>query len=210
MIRAVHFRRWAVLELVALVGIIYLGSLFQASAELATGAPAPAFKVASAAGPQISLSDYKGKTVVIEWTNPDCPYVKKHYDSGNMQKLQQEAATKGIVWLTVTSASPGKQGYVNALEAQSWVDRQKATPKAILLDPDGRMADAYGVTLALHMFVIDPQGHMAYQGAVDDKPTSKIADVAGANNYVRTAMAAVAAGAPPKPSVTRPYGCSAR
>lgn len=192
------------------ISLTTVGHLTPASAELATGAAAPQFKVASAAGKEISLADYAGKTVVIEWTNPECPYVKKHYDSGNMQRLQRDASASGVVWLTVTSADPGKQGYVDALEAQAWVDNQKAAPSAVLLDRGGKMAYAYGVKLALHMFIVDTQGRIAYQGAIDDKPTSKVADVAGATNYVRLALAAVASGTAPKPAITRPYGCMAR
>ena len=181
-----------------------------AAADVTIGNPAPDFKARDSNGKPVSLSDYKGKTVVLEWTNPECPYVKKHYNTANMQTLQKEAGGAGVVWLTLSSATPGKNGYVNELEANAWMEQQKAKPAAFVLDPDGRIANTYGVKLALHMFVVDPKGTLAYAGAIDDKPTSKPDDVKGAKNYVRDAMSAVAAGRAMQPAVTRPYGCFAR
>jgi hypothetical protein len=136
--------------------------------------------------------------------------VQKHYVTNNMQTLQREAKQAGIVWLTLLSAAPGKMGYLQDIEVGAWVDKQKAEPVAYLLDTDGRTAEAYDVKLALTMFVIDPQGKLVYQGAIDDKPTAKPADVKGARNYVREAMMAAVAGKPMQPATTRPYGCFAR
>lgn len=179
-------------------------------AEVSVGVPPPPLKARDITGKNVALADFKGKTVVIEWTNPECPYVKKHYSTNNMQALQKEAGAGGVVWLTVSSAAPGKNGYVNDLEASMWLEQQKAKPAAFLQDPSGKIADAYGVKLALHMFVVAPDGKLAYAGAIDDRPTSKPADVKGARNYVRDAIAAVAAGKPMQPAATRPYGCYAR
>jgi hypothetical protein len=174
------------------------------------GAPAPSFDVRDSAGGRTLLSALKGKTVVLEWTNPECPYVEKHYSSGNMQALQREAIAAGTVWLTITSAGQGNVGYLDALEAAALNDERKSAPSAFLLDHNGRMMSDYAVPVALTMAVIAPDGRLAYYGAIDDKPTSKVEDVPGAKNYVRAALAAVAKGETPKPAQTRPYGCVAR
>jgi peroxiredoxin len=189
---------------------VSVGLSTSALSDIAIGAPPPALKARDINGAEIALSDFKGKTVVIEWTNPECPYVKKHYTTNNMQSLQKDATAAGAVWLMVSSAAPGKNGYVNELEAASWLESQKAKPTAFLQDPTGTIADAYGVKLALHMFVVAPDGRLAYAGAIDDKPTSKPDDVKGARNYVRDALAAVASGKAMQPAMTRPYGCYAR
>jgi peroxiredoxin len=194
----------------ALVATALLGATSMAAAEAVVGKTPPAFTARDSQGRETSLAAHAGKTVVLEWTNPECPYVKKHYVTKNMQTLQKEARAAGVVWLTLTSADPGQNGYVNELEASAWVEKQQAAPTAFVHDTKGRIADAYGVKLALHMFVVDPKGTLAYSGAVDDKPTSKPEDVKGAKNYVREAIAAVAAGRPVQPASTRPYGCFAR
>lgn len=174
------------------------------------GGLAPAFSTEAADGKRVALADLVGKIVVLEWTNPECPFVAKHYDSGNMQALQREARAAGVVWLLVSSAAPGNLGYLDALEAIDLVETRKAAPAHLLLDRDGRMAEAYGVTVALTMAVIDQKGVLAYHGAIDDKPTAKVEDIAGARNHVREALTAIAAGRPVKPAQTRPYGCVAR
>lgn len=174
------------------------------------GKPAPTFEAIDSNGKTVKLADFKGKTVVLEWTNHDCPYVRKHYGAGNMQSLQAEAAGKGVVWLSIISSSRGAQGYVNGLEANKLTDERKAKPSAVLLDTSGKVGRAYGATATPHMFVIDPAGNLAYGGAIDDKPSSNSVDIAKARNYVREAIAAVAGGKPMSPSTTRAYGCSVK
>jgi peroxiredoxin len=172
------------------------------------GKPAPEFTAKDAAGRDVKLSSYKGKIVVLEWTNHDCPYVKKHYGTGNMQSLQKEAVDQGVVWLTIASSQPGAQGHVNGLEAERLTAERKASPSVFLLDPEGRVGRAYGATATPHMYVIDKAGMLAYMGAIDDKPSTNSADVKGARNYVREAIGAIAAGQPVKTASTRVYGCA--
>jgi peroxiredoxin len=181
-----------------------------ADAAVRVGTLAPTFAVEDSNGLRQTLEALKGRTVVLEWTNPECPFVNKHYTSRNMQSLQSEATGRGVIWLTISSSAPGNVGYVDALEANALLDERKSVPSGFLLDRDGRMAEAYGVTVALTMAVIDPQGVLAYYGAIDDKPTAKVEDVPAARNYVRDALVAVAEGRTPKPAQTRPYGCAAR
>ena len=172
------------------------------------GAPAPDFTAKDSSGKDVSLASLKGKTVVLEWTNQDCPYVRKHYGTGNMQTLQKDAAAQGVVWLTVASSAPGAQGHVNGLEAEKLTADRKASPSAFLLDPDGRLGHLYNASVTPHMYVIDKSGVLAYMGGIDDKPTSNPSDVKGARNYVREALSAVGAGVPFKTAAARPYGCS--
>ena len=174
------------------------------------GKTAPDFTLTSAAGKQVSLSDFRGKTVVLEWTNKGCPFVQKHYKSGNMQALQSEAAKDGVVWLTVNSSAKGQQGYVTAADAKAEMKTFRTTPTAYLLDHDGKAGHLYGATATPHMYVIDPKGTLAYMGAIDSKPTANAADIEGAENYVRTALAAVEDGKMPKVPATRAYGCSVK
>jgi AhpC/TSA family len=186
------------------------GQGFAADPTFKVGAAAPDFSVADHNGRAVALTDLRGKTVVLEWTNPECPFVAKHYVTGNMQALQADARSKGVVWLTLSSAAPGNMGFVDGLEAAALMDARQSMPSAFLLDRDGRVMADYGITVALTMAVINPQGVLAYHGAIDDRPTAKPEDVAGAQNYVRAALSAVQAGLPVKPSQTRAYGCSAR
>lgn len=174
------------------------------------GQPAPDFTVPATTGSPLTLAAQKGKVVVLEWTNHDCPYVRKHYESNNMQSLQREAAGQGVVWLTVISSSPGTQGYVTPVQADELTSSRKAAPTAVLLDPKGTVGKAYGATNTPHMYVIDKAGILVYAGAIDDRPTSRRADVQGANNYVRAALDALAAGQPVKTPVTRAYGCTVK
>lgn len=174
------------------------------------GAPAPDFTATDAKGNPVSLASFKGRTVVLEWNNPECPYVAKHYGSGTMQALQKDATDKGVVWLTVNSGAPGLQGHLTGIEAEQMLAERKATPTAYLLDPEGHVGRAYGATVTPHMFVIDPKGVLAYQGGIDDKPTSNPADIAKARPFVREALAAVAAGTHMSPASTRPYGCTVK
>ena len=174
------------------------------------GAPAPAFTATDTKGTVHRLADFKGKFVVLEWHNQGCPYVKKHYDSGNMQRLQKEWTAKGVVWLTVISSAPGKQGYVTPAEADAYVKDKSAVPTAVLLDPTGVVGLAYDAKTSPHMFIIDPSGTLIYNGAIDDKPTTDLSDVPGAKNYVSQALGEAMAGKPVSLSTTRPYGCSVK
>ena len=173
-----------------------------------SGSVAPAFTLASAGGGKTSLADFKGKTVVLEWTNHECPFVKKHYSSGNMQKLQKEAAGAGVVWLTIISSAPGEQGAVSAEEANRLTASRGATPAQVLFDPDGKVGRAYGARATPHMYVIAPDGKLAYLGAIDDKPGTDVAEVQGARNYVREALAELSSGKPVSAPQTRAYGCA--
>ncbi|HYE91226.1 MAG TPA: thioredoxin family protein [Terriglobales bacterium] len=180
-----------------------------AGAAATVGQPAPAFALASAnGGPAVSLADQRGKLVVLEWTNHDCPYVRKHYETRNMQRLQNDATGQGIVWLTVISSAPGTQGHVSAAQANELTKSRGAAPTAVLFDPTGVVGKAYGATVTPHMYVVNKDGVLVYAGAIDDRPTSRRSDVDGAQNYVRAALDAVAAGQPVKTPLTRAYGCS--
>ena len=177
-----------------------------ASADL--GAVAPAFSATDSNGKNWTLADLKGRIVVLETTNHDCPYVAKHYRARNMQAQQREAAAKGVVWLTVAASAPGEQGYVTASEANDIVMKNKAAPSAVLLDPQSRIARAYGATVTPHMYVIDKTGMLVYKGGIDSIPSANIDDIAKAKQYVRAALDEVLAGKPVADSSTRPYGCS--
>lgn len=174
------------------------------------GEAAPAFTVTSTSGAAVSLADYKGKLVILEWTNHDCPYVRKHYDTGNMQALQRETTGAGVVWLTVISSAPGEQGFVKPAQADDLTTSRKAAPTAVLLDSKGEVGKMYGATNTPHMYLVDKAGVLAYAGAIDDKPTTRRGDVPGANNYVRAALQSVNAGQPVKTPVTRAYGCTVK
>jgi peroxiredoxin len=174
------------------------------------GAPAPVFTSTATTGKSVSLADHLGKIVVLEWTNHDCPYVRKHYETSNMQTLQKEATDQGVAWLSIISSSPGTQGHVTASQADELTISRKASPSAVLLDPAGVVGRLYGATNTPHMYVIDKAGTLAYAGAIDDRPTSRRSDVQGARNYVREALQAVAAGQPVKTPVTRAYGCTVK
>jgi len=162
------------------------------------------------AGKTWSLAELKGKRVILEWTNDQCPYVVKHYGAGNMQALQMEATSAGYIWLSVISSAPGKQGHVSAAEADALTSSRGAAPTAVVLDSQGVLGRAYEAKTTPHLFIIDEAGTLVYQGGMDDKPTTDPADIPGANNYVRMAMAELAAGKPIANPVTRPYGCSVK
>jgi peroxiredoxin len=179
-------------------------------ADAIPGKPAPEFTATDSTGKSHKLSDYKGKTVVLEWTNDGCPYVRKHYGSGNMQALQKEAGNNGVVWLTVVSSAKGEQGYVDGAGANKLTTDRKAIPAAVLLDPEGKVGRAYGAKTTPHMYVIDKDGRLVYNGAIDDKPTSNPADIKGARNYVQAALTAVAEGKPVAVATTRAYGCTVK
>ena len=174
------------------------------------GDPAPAFTLADTNGRSHSLADLKGKTVVLEWWNYECPFVGKHYGSGNMQRLQKEWTAKGVVWLTISSSAPGKQGYVDGAQANTLMKEKQGAPTAVLLDHDGKVGRAYGAKTTPHMFVIDPGGTVVYAGGIDDKPSTDQADIATAKNYVSAALGEVTAGKPVTMAISQPYGCSVK
>ena len=174
------------------------------------GDSAPEFTTTASNGKTIRLSDCRGKYVVLEWHNNGCPYVGKHYNSGNMQRLQKQWTSKGVVWLTVLSSAPGKQGYLTAGEENDYLTKEHAAPTAALLDPTGEIGHLYNVKTSPQMVVVNPQGTVIYSGAIDDKPTTDLQDVQGATNYVSLALEQAMAGEPVQTPATRPYGCSVK
>ena len=174
------------------------------------GDSAPAFTATDSNGKAHKLSDFKGKYVVLEWTNSGCPFTVKHYASGNMQKLQKQWTSKGVVWLSVISSAPGKQGYKTPAEENSYLKDSNASPTAVLMDPKGDLGHLYGAKTTPHMFVIDPNGKVIYAGAIDDKPTTDQEDIAGAKNYLNAALSESLEGKPVAMASTQPYGCSVK
>lgn len=174
------------------------------------GAPAPAFTARDSNGKAVSLSQFRGKTVVLEWHNPGCPFVKKHYDSANMQRTQAAAAGQGVVWLTVNSGAPGKQGHMDGAAANALVKTAKARPASYVLDPAGDVGRSYSASTTPEMFVVDPRGTLVYKGGIDDKPTANQADIPGARNHVLAALADMKAGKKVVVAETRSYGCSVK
>jgi len=198
----------AVAVIVALVvGMI---GIFDVAAGAAPqiGQPAPDFTTMDSRGNPVQLQSYRGKTVVLEWTNADCPYTRKHYSSGNMQSVQGLAQQNGVVWLTVISSAPGKQGYVNGPAADALTQSRKAVPAAVLLDPQGAVARLYAAKTTPHLFVIDKNGTLQYMGGMDSLATVDEADIARAEPYLKEAMLAVVQGKSVAHAVTKPYGCS--
>lgn len=190
-----------------------LVSLFLTTALVAApkiGEKAPDFTLTDTNGKAHKLSGFAGKTVVLEWLNHDCPFVKKHYDSNNMQKLQKEYTGKGVVWLSVNSSAPGKQGNFPPDKANALTKEKNASPTAVLLDPDGKVGKSYGAKTTPHMYVIDAKGLLVYAGGIDDKPSTETSDVAGAKNFVAQALNEVLAGKAVSQSATTPYGCSVK
>ena len=181
-----------------------------ASAAPVVGKPAPDFKLADTNGRTVTLSGFRGRTVVLEWNNPGCPFVKKHYGSGNMQRTQAAAAKDGVVWLTINSGAPGKQGYMSGPEAKAFVAQSGARPTAYLLDPRGVVGKSYDAKTTPHMFVINKAGTLVYAGGIDDKPTANPADIKGARNHVLAALAELKAGRAVSVPTSRSYGCAVK
>ena len=174
----------------------------------APGTNAPDFTIADTAGKPVKLADYRGKFVVLEWTNPECPFVRKHYNSNNMQGLQKEWGAKDVVWLTINSTNSGHSEFKSPDEMASWMRAQGAAPKATLIDATSATAKAYSAKTTPHMFVVDPTGRLVYNGAIDDKRSTSLADVKVANNFVRAALTEATAGKPVTVASTAPYGCT--
>lgn len=192
----------------AVIATALLGGAAQADPQI--GQPAPAFSVADTQGKIWTLKDLAGRTTVLEWTNHDCPYVRKHYGAGNMQALQKDATGLGMLWLSVISSAPGKQGHVSPAEADALTKSRGAAPTAVLLDETGAMGRAYAARTTPHMYVIGPDGTLRYMGGIDDRATTDAADIPQAKPYVRAALSDLAAGRPVAEAVTRPYGCSVK
>jgi peroxiredoxin len=181
-----------------------------AAAPAALGQTAPAFQATDSTGKRVSLADFKGKTVVLEWVNPSCPYVRKHYDSGHMQSTQKAATAQGVVWLAINSTHAGHDEYRKPSEMAAWMLSRKAAATHTLIDADGKVGRAYGARTTPHLYIVDAQGRLAYAGAIDDRPSANPADVQGAKNFVGAALADLAAGRPVAQPSTRAYGCSVK
>ena len=181
-----------------------------AHASAVVGKAAPSFSLTDMDGKTVKLSDFKGKFVVLEWVNFDCPFVRKHYGSENMQQLQKTYTGKDVVWISICSSAPGKQGHLTGDEAKEATKERGASPTEFLLDPKGVTGKAYGAKTTPHMFVIDPKGKLLYNGAIDDTPSTKIADIPNSKNYVVAALDAALEGKPVENATTKPYGCSVK
>lgn len=202
--------------------IIFLSALLIASlaflnmtietdrANAVVGERAPDFQVADAYGNVHSLSDFEGKYVILEWLNHDCPFVRKHYDGNNMQELQKKYTEQGVIWLSVISSVPGTQGHLQPEEAQTITKEKGASPTAVLLDVDGTMGHAYDARVTPHMYIINPEGILEYNGAIDDKPTARPRDLEGAHNYVTAAMTSLMNGQDVAVRTNTPYGCTVK
>jgi len=183
---------------------------FAAHAAPSVGQAAPDFTLKDAGGKTVKLSDYRGRHVVLEWTNPGCPYVRKHYDSGNMPATQQEAVGRGVVWLAINSTERASYEYMEPAKVVAWQQARKAQPTALLADEEGVAGKAYGARTTPHMYIVDPQGKLVYAGGIDSIPSSNPDDIRKAVNYVRQGLNEALAGKPISQAVTRPYGCSVK
>lgn len=194
-------------SLVVSAGLVAAGFLHAAT----VGQPAPAFTLTDLDGKSHSLSDFKGKTVVLEWVNAECPFVVKHYEkSGNLPAIQKAATDDGVVWLLINSAAPGKQGDYDTAKAKAWMEKNKAAATAYMRDVDGTVGKAYDAKTTPHMYVINAEGVLVYNGAIDSIRSANAADIEKAENYVKAALASVKAGEPVAKATTQPYGCSVK
>ncbi len=183
-------------------------SLFAASAQV--GQIAPDFTLTGSDNKPHALADYKNKYVVLEWTNPNCPFVHKFYDSGTMQALQKKWTAKGVAWLRINSGAPGHDGYQDAAALTAYAQKEHVAATSSLMDPDGKVGQEFGARTTPHMFVIDPKGTLIYAGGIDDKPSPDPADIASAKNYVSAALEESMAGKPVTQPTAKPYGCSVK
>lgn len=198
-------RLWACAAILAALPAVLVGA--QA---VRVGEPAPGFTATDSRGQTETLAQYRGKYVVLEWHNQGCPFTRKHYVSGNMQTLQKEWTTKGVVWFTVISSAPGQQGYLTSSQENSYLAQVHASPTAVLMDPEGKLGRLYSAKTTPQMIIIDPSGKLIYDGAIDNRPTPDPDDIRGADNYVNDALTEAMAGKPVVNSFTRPYGCSVK
>jgi len=203
---------FASLLFVAAIGCTDPDTAHAASANAAVkiGQPAPDFTLPGADGKSHSLASYKGRYVVLEWTNHECPFVKKHYKSGNMQAQQKELTGKGAVWLSIVSSAKGEQGHVDAAQAIALTKQRGAAPTAVLLDPAGDVGRKYDAKTTPHMFIVAPDGKLIYMGGIDSIPSADADDIADATPYVKVALAEAMAGKPVTHASTKPYGCAVK
>lgn len=192
--------------LIATAAALFAAGSAQAAATV--GQPAPDFTLKDATGKTVRLSDFKGNHVVLEWTNPGCPFVRKHYDSGNMPATQKAATAKGVVWLAINSTERAASDYLQPAALDGWMKKQSAAPTAVLMDEDGTIGQAYGARTTPHLFIIDPKGTLVYAGGIDSIPSSRPDDIKTATNYVNQALGEAFGGKPISTAATRPYGCS--
>jgi hypothetical protein len=174
------------------------------------GQAAPDFSLRDASGKTVKLSDFRGKHVVLEWTNPGCPYVRKHYDSGNLPATQKQAVDQGVVWLSINSTAKDSGDYLEPAKLVAWQKERQAAASAMLMDEEGTAGKAYGARTTPHLYIVSPQGQLIYAGGIDSIPSSNPADIPKATNYVRQALAEALAGKPLTAATTRPYGCSVK
>jgi len=193
-----------------LLPVLAIGLTLPVFAAVEPGEQAPEFTLTDSKGTSHKLSNFRGKLVVLEWLNHECPFVKKHYSGGNMQKIQKEYTAKGVVWLSIISSAPGKQGHRTGPQADADTKDKDAAPTAVLLDPAGEVGQKYGAKTTPEMFVIDQQGKIIYAGAIDSIKSTDSADIAKAENHVRRALDAALAGKPVPTPKTKPYGCSVK
>jgi len=179
-----------------------------AHAAATVGQPAPDFTLTDATGKPVRLSDFKGRHVVLEWTNPGCPFVRKHYDSGNMPATQKDATGKNVVWLSINSTEKASSDYLEPARLTAWLGERKAVPTAVLMDEEGTVGRSYGARTTPHMYIVNPQGVLVYAGGIDSIPSARPADIERATNYVKTGLAQALAGQPISAATTQPYGCS--
>jgi hypothetical protein len=203
-------KRTVLVSFFLVFGFIAISSVSLDAAESAVGESAPDFTLPDSNGTSHTLSDYAGKIVVLEWLNHGCPFVRKHYNSGNMQKLQKMADEKGIIWFSIISSAPGKQGYCTPTQANEITREKNASPAAVLLDPEGAVGKMYGAKTTPHMFIIDKEGRLVYNGAIDDIRSTNVDDLVQAKNYVRMALDELLAGKDVSVKTSQPYGCSVK
>ncbi|MCO4093967.1 MAG: thioredoxin family protein [Acidovorax sp.] len=188
----------------ALVAFVASG----AQAAATVGQPAPDFALKDTSGKTVRLSDFKGKHVVLEWTNPGCPFVKKHYDSGNMPATQKDATAKGVVWLSINSTEKASSDYLEPAQLMAWKTERKSAPTAVLMDEEGTVGKSYGARTTPHLYIVNPQGQLIYAGGIDSIPSARASDIEKATNYVKVGLAEALAGKPLSAATTQPYGCS--
>jgi peroxiredoxin len=180
------------------------------AAPAVVGQAAPSISVTDTSGKTVSLADFKGQTVVLEWVNPGCPYVRKHYDSASMHGTQKAATNQSVVWLSVNSTHPSHTDYKKPADMAAWMKAQRAAASATLMDSDGKLGRAYGARTTPHLYIVNAKGTLVYAGGIDDKPSASPADVRTAKNYVNAALADMSANQPVAQASTRPYGCSVK